>query len=776
MIRAYFGCPPRAVCWFICCGVSFCDVSGSSLMMEFNEFQAEAAAEPWYSLQEDEEEEEDEREWCCTVDCINSSPLTSAAAASGELAGDSQKYAIQDIDVPGFRVIVHIDMDCFYAQVEMIRRPEFKGMPLAVHQKHMVVTCNYEARKYGASKVMSVSETIDKCPEVILISGEDLTPYREISYKITELLEEFSPFVERLGLDENFVDLSKLVEKRLQQIKSGGAPANLFVSGHVYGNQAFNAADAKHIRLALGSQIAAEMRTAMYNRVGLTVGAGIASNKVLAKLVSGTFKPNQQTTLLPESIQDCLGSLVHPVQVPGIGPKTARRLEFLGIRTIHGLQTFPLDLLEKVLGVCTAQRIHKLSFGEDDSSVIPRGPVQSISDEDSFRRCSSLDEIRMKIEELLNNLLTRLQKDGRVPRTIRLTIRRTSASNKWFNRESRQCPVPNQLMQKLNTGPCDTVAPLVEILIKLFQKMVDTRSQFYISLVNVCFAKLVQPTLSSPIKGSIGFYLTQKSPGKLDVSPNGKVRRQLLREQRGSDDADLEGDTAGPLQGRGYHRESVSGMSDQLAHVNLNSNLPPGIDLDVFKELPANIQKEIIESAGTSQDQKKCNINKAECVKKALCKSTFMFRSLTEDQRKLLVPPDADSNPTISSSDTHHVDVHNSTSDNPEAQPERPALNDKAASLQDHQPPCETSQSRNADPERPTVQNLAPIPSNVDPKVFSELPAELQKELLMDWKQQRTVPKVNVAKQAIKVRSNTGARNPKRSTKSNSILKYFSKS
>ncbi|XP_072353506.1 DNA polymerase iota isoform X1 [Scyliorhinus torazame] len=768
--------------------------------MELNE--CEAAADPLYSLHE-EEDEEDEREWCCTVDCIDSSPPTpAAAAAGGELAGDSYKYAIRDIDVPGYKVIVHIDLDCFYAQVEMIRNPEFKGMPLAVHQKHLVVTCNYEARKYGVSKIMSVSEAIDKCPQVIFISGEDLTPYREISYKITELLEEFSPLVQRLGLDENFVDVTKLVEKRLQQIGSVGVPANLFVSGHVYGNQALNISDAKHVWLALGSQFAAEMRTAIYNKVGLTGSAGIATNKLLAKLVSGTFKPNQQTTLLPESIQDCMGSLVHPVQVPGIGPKTARRLEFLGISTIHGLQTFPLDLLEKDLGVCIAQRIHRLSFGEDDSPVIPRGPPQSLSDEDSFRRCSSLAEIRMKIEDLLISLLIRcccrLQKDGRVPRTIRLTVRRSSASNKWFNRESRQCPVPNQLMQKLNTGPRDAVTPLVDILMKLFQKMVDTRFQFYVSLLNVCFANLIQPTLSSPIRGSIGFYLTQKSPGKLDMSPNGKVRRQLLRERRGSDDADLEGDTADPSRGKGNGGASVSGMSDQVARVKPslsfpNSHLPPGIDLDVFKELPANIQKEIIAGVNPSLDQLKCNISQARSVEKTPCKGTFMFRSLTEDQRKHLLPLDTDCDPPISSSDTRHVYFHSSTPDSPEAQPQQRAFNDKAASLQEHQPVCETSQSGSmdverpivqssvaipsgTDPERSTAQSSAPIPSNVDPKVFSELPAELQNELLTDWKQQRARPKIKVAKQTSKVRSNTGARHPKKATKSNSILKYFNKS
>ncbi|XP_051898193.1 DNA polymerase iota [Pristis pectinata] len=661
-----------------------------------------------------------------------------------------------------------------------MQHPEYRGMPLAVHQKHLVVTCNYEARKYGVNKIMSVSVAKDRCPHVILICGEDLTPYREVSYQITELLEEFSPLVERLGFDENFVDITELVEERLQQIGNGVVPADLFVSGHVYSNQALNIADGKHVRLALGSKIGAEMRTAIYERIGLTSSAGIASNKLLAKLVSGTFKPNQQTTLLPESIQDCMGNLVQLKQVPGIGPKTVRRLEFLGIHTIHALQTFPLDLLEKDLGVCIGQRIHKLSFGEDNSPVTPRGPPQSLSNEDSFRKCSSLVEIRMKLAELLISLLIRLQKDGRVPRTIRLTIRRSSTTNKWFNRESRQCPVPNQLMQKLNTGACELVAPLVDILIKLLQKMVDTKSQFFVSLLNVCFSNLMQPILSSPIRGSIGFYLTQKSPGKLDTSPKVKVSRQLLRQWKGSEDVNL-GDATSPLKKMGNYQESASLTTEGVNHsdstqIFSNTNLPPGIDFDVFRELPANIQKEIMTDASSSQDQLKYHSCQKQSIEKTFCKGNFIFRSLTEDQRKCLVPPDPESHSSICSAvNCHGADFCSKTSANPGAQLEERAVNNKSTSVQDPQSPCEALQSAKMDPEAPTDQNSPPFPTNVDAKVFSELPAELQKELLRDWKQQRTVLKANVAKRGSKVKSNAGPRQSQKTPKSNSILKYFSK-
>ncbi|PKU30519.1 hypothetical protein llap_19177 [Limosa lapponica baueri] len=195
-----------------------------------------------------------------------------------------------------------------------------------VQQKNIVVTCNYEARKCGVKKLMSVKDAKETCPQLILVNGEDLTPYREMSYKVTAL----------------------------------------------------NLQDTTHVRLVIGSQVAEELREAVHTRLGLTGCAGVASNKLLAKLVSGTFKPNQQTVLLPESCQELIRGLSHIQKVPGIGYKTAKRLETLGVRNVCDLQAFPSAVLEKELGVSIAQRIQKLSYGEDDSPVTPSGPPQMV--------------------------------------------------------------------------------------------------------------------------------------------------------------------------------------------------------------------------------------------------------------------------------------------------------------------------------------------------------------------------------------------------------------
>ncbi|NXQ81290.1 POLI polymerase, partial [Nyctibius grandis] len=485
------------------------------------------------------------------------------------------------------RVIVHVDLDCFYAQVEMIRNPALRDKPLGVQQKSIVVTCNYEARKLGVKKLMSVKDAKEKCSQLILVNGEDLTPYREMSYKVTELLGEFGPLVERLGFDENFVDITEIVEKRLNQLQQS---SRVCVSGHVYNNQDLNLHDTTHLRLIIGSQVAEEFREAIHTRLGLTGCAGVASNKLLSKLVSGTFKPNQQTVLLPESCHDLICSLDHIQKVPGIGYKTAKRLETLGVRNVCDLQAFPSAVLEKELGVSVAQRIQKLSYGEDDSPVTPSGPPQSFSDEDSFKKCSSEVEVKEKIEELLLNLLDRIHKDGRQPHTVRLTIRQFSSPDKWFNRESRQCPIPPHLIQKFGKESSNVIPPLVDLLMKLFRKMIDVELPFHLTLLNVCFSNLKD--LPSSKKGSIGFYLKQMSP----PSGSGKRGREVGEVSQGDGSASWNQNynTTGTIKTRKLSEGKKrcikkAGIPDFPFHL-----FPGEIDQEVFRELPEDIQKEII--------------------------------------------------------------------------------------------------------------------------------------------------------------------------------------
>ncbi|XP_038073485.1 DNA polymerase iota-like isoform X2 [Patiria miniata] len=389
------------------------------------------------------------------------------------------------------RTIIHIDLDCYYAQVEMVRNPALRTKPLGIQQKYLLVTCNYVARARGVTKLMRITDALQRCPDLVIVNGEDLTHYREMSYRITELLQQFSPLVERLGFDENFIDVSHLVSQRLQREEG-----RTEVFGHVYGETATNSETNSppictcgcHQRLLLASHIAHEMREALWTQLGLTSCAGVAHNKLLAKLVGSTHKPNDQTTLYPHMLGSLMASLTKVTQVPGIGHSTGKKLSSMGITTLDQLIEAPLSVLKEEFGYQTACTMQKLCQGHDESPVVQSGPPQSISDEDSFRKCSSLQEAQVKMKALLCSLLQRLRKDGRQPHTLRLSVRKYSRVHKW-TRESRQCGMPDGILHSLQSDEDGTASKLLDLCVGLFHKMVDTSQPFHLTLISVCFAK-----------------------------------------------------------------------------------------------------------------------------------------------------------------------------------------------------------------------------------------------------------------------------------------------
>ncbi|GFR70972.1 DNA polymerase iota-like [Elysia marginata] len=394
------------------------------------------------------------------------------------------------------RTIVHFDLDCFYAQVEMLKDPSLKTKPLGIQQKNIVVTCNYVAREFGVTKLMFVADAKKKCPQLVLVSGEDLTEYRHKSYQISEFFKKYTPHVERLGFDENFVDVSELVGWRQED----GEFRSEF-SGHEYqsnsGGTTSKCVCGCEQRIQIGSQVAADMREALQKELGFTSCAGIAHNKVLAKLVAGTHKPNQQTSLLPHLAQDLILSLPSPRCIPGIGSKMNKCLQVLGISSVRDLQLASSSILTKEFGSQTATLVSQLSFGVDPSLVLPYAPPQTFSDEDSFKCCNTYQDAEQRIKALLNNLMKRVVEDGRVPQTVRLSIRRVGKHSN--SRESRQTAVPsNAFTQFYVTGSTEIAEKrMLPVVLELFKKLVDLTRPFHLTLINVCFAKLAEKDSSS---------------------------------------------------------------------------------------------------------------------------------------------------------------------------------------------------------------------------------------------------------------------------------------
>ena len=264
------------------------------------------------------------------------------------------------------RCVIHIDIDCFYVQVDMLRLGLPAERPVAVTQKFLVVTCNYAARAAGVTKLMATEAAQQRCPDLLLVSGEDLTPYREASEAVFGTLCEVGP-TQRLGLDEFFIDATAAAAARLEaEAEAGGAIAAHTpqweerthvhratlgtttaeaLAGQTWSHRpmdlrAISISEALRATAApppptamaaatctegerllrAGSRVAAAARRAVQQRTGLTCAAGIASSKLFAKLVGGLHKPDSQTALPEAEARAFLAPL--PVRaLPGVGAK-----------------------------------------------------------------------------------------------------------------------------------------------------------------------------------------------------------------------------------------------------------------------------------------------------------------------------------------------------------------------------------------------------------------------------------------------------------------------
>ncbi len=277
---------------------------------------------------------------------------------------------------PG-RKIIHIDADCFYAAVEVRDNPALKGKPIAVGgsatRRGVVATASYEARKFGVHSAMASATALKRCPGLILIPGR-MAVYREASRQMQEIYADYADLVEPLSLDEAFLDVSQ--------------------SPHCRGS---------------ATLIAEEIRQRIFDRVGITVSAGIAPNKFLAKVASDWNKPNGQFVVTPDRVADFLSEL--PVRkIWGVGKVTAQRLEKQGIKTCADVRAIDLFRFVQEFGQF-GEHIHKLAHGLDDRPVVSEWRRKSVSVENTYDQdLPDLAACLQSIPALLESLDKRLQR------------------------------------------------------------------------------------------------------------------------------------------------------------------------------------------------------------------------------------------------------------------------------------------------------------------------------------------------------------------------------
>ncbi len=279
--------------------------------------------------------------------------------------------------LPSMRKIIHVDMDCFYAAVEMRDNPRLRNIPIAVGGKAdsrgVVTTANYIARKYGVRSAMPSAQAARLCPDLVFVPP-NFAKYREESLKVREIFSRYTDVIEPLSLDEAYLDVTQC-EK--------------------FGNSA--------------TLIAKDIRKAIFTETGLTASAGIAPNKFLAKVASDWKKPNGQWTVAPQDVSSFVKTL-RLSKIPGVGRVTYRKMQLKGFETCEDLQAFSQIELIKLYGKW-GKRLYDLVRGIDDREVKTSRIRKSLSVETTFLNDLHLkDEFLKEFEEIFKEFQERFNR------------------------------------------------------------------------------------------------------------------------------------------------------------------------------------------------------------------------------------------------------------------------------------------------------------------------------------------------------------------------------
>lgn len=285
---------------------------------------------------------------------------------------------------------MHVDMDAFFASVEQLDHPEYKGHPVIVgglSSRGVVATASYEARKFGVHSAMPISRAKKLCPHGIYVYP-NMARYKEISHIIHKVMEEFTPIIEPLSLDEAFLDVTGITHK--------------FTGPK-----------------ALGRAI----KDRVFEETGLIISAGLAPNKFLAKLASDLDKPDG-LVVIPYG-KECESLANFPIKrIWGVGPSTERRLKDGGFALIKDVQNLPDEKpLVPYVGN-QARRIWELARGIDERPVEPDRQIQSVGNEETYE--SDVEDpavIDLELHYFANRVAKRLRKYGLMGHTVSIKVR-----------------------------------------------------------------------------------------------------------------------------------------------------------------------------------------------------------------------------------------------------------------------------------------------------------------------------------------------------------------
>ncbi|NMP17399.1 DNA polymerase IV [Thalassotalea sp. Y01] len=274
------------------------------------------------------------------------------------------------------RKIIHIDMDCFFAAVEMRDDPSLRNIPIAIagrSERSVVSTCNYPAREYGVRSAMSVKKALQLCPHLTLVPSR-MAQYQQASQKIREIFSRYTQIIEPLSLDEAFLDVSDSI------LCNGSA-----------------------------TRIAQKIRQDIFNELQLTASAGVAPNKFLAKIASDENKPDGQCVIAPNQVELFVEHL--PLKkIPGVGPKTLQKLNRKGFNTCADVRASDIKTLVRQFGKFGTS-LYRRAHGIDDRQVETERERKSLAIETTLMEdIESFEQCMHVVEKLLPKFKERLSK------------------------------------------------------------------------------------------------------------------------------------------------------------------------------------------------------------------------------------------------------------------------------------------------------------------------------------------------------------------------------
>lgn len=396
-------------------------------------------------------------------------------------------------------VIIHLDLDSFYAQVEEVENPKYRELPLGIQQNQTISTVNYCGRiKYNIPKMTRVKQALEMCPELIVIPAR-MEIYREESRKIFdecigECVNSFHGdcVLEVCGIDEAYINVTDEVNWRMENASQLG----IDMKDHT-GKKVSKSVNSQDYHLNIGSQIAEEIRCNVFNSLGYTISAGIAHSKFLSKLASKKQKPNGQALIYSESFDEEINSQDVSI-IPNIGYTTKQKLaQLCQIHTVKQLRAQSyVNIIKCFSSDKAAIKVLNIANGKYDEEydrVVSKGPPKSIGSELTFLTIQTYEDFEQKLRTITGDLYTRIQRDLKRNNNryaTKLTLRYCHGTYRDpFH--SVSCKITSTIYNNLNNYEEQDQSNIHSLVIKMFKQKVSL--PFKLQRMGVSVSDFVDP-------------------------------------------------------------------------------------------------------------------------------------------------------------------------------------------------------------------------------------------------------------------------------------------